>query len=114
MERDILGSVIEIEEEIKSRLEAERKKAEEWLGKIKKDTEEEAGRQEDSLQEAFQAALETERENAGKRASEILDHAKARAERLENLHDEILRGIISKYIIRILPGESDDSPDVES
>jgi len=112
MEKDILAGVIEVEAEIKRRLEAERKKAGEWLGKEKKDIEEEAVREENRLRQDFQAALETKRRDAEKKALEILHAARSRADRLENITDEALRGIISKYIIRIIPGADHDSPDV--
>lgn len=113
MEKEILASVIQAEAEIKRRFEDEKEKTREWLEKVKKDSEEEAAGEEKKLREACQGKIESERRDAEKRAFEMLRDAKVRAEKLENLHDEILRGIISKYIIRILPGDNHDSPDVK-
>jgi hypothetical protein len=113
MERDILASVIEVESEIKRRLASERQKAGEWLEKVKTEIEEETAREEAGLKEDFHKKIEAEKRDAEERAFKILQNAKSRAEKLENLHDEILRGIISKYIIRILPEDIHDSPDVK-
>ena len=112
MEKDILAGVIEVETEIKRRLETEGKKAGEWLEKEKKDIEEETVREENRLKQDFQGSLETKRRDAEKTALEILNAARSRAGRLENITDEALKGIISKYIIRIVPGVRHDSPDV--
>jgi hypothetical protein len=112
MEKDILAGVIEVEAEIKRRLEAERKKAGEWLEKEKKEIEEETVREENRLKQDSQGALETKTRDAEKTALEILNAARSRAGSLENITDEALKGIISKYIIRIIPGADHDSPDV--
>jgi hypothetical protein len=112
MEKDILAGVIGVEAEIKRRLDAEREKAGEWLEKEKKNIEKETVREENRLKQDFRGALETKRKDAEKRALETLNDARSRAEKLENITDEALRGIISKYIIRISPGAGHDSPDV--
>ncbi|RJQ47039.1 MAG: hypothetical protein C4538_05720 [Nitrospiraceae bacterium] len=114
MERDIIGSVIEVEEEIRKKLEAEEKKAREWLEQVRNDAEQEIKREETSIQQDFAETIQNEKAAAEKEASETLKGVKDKAGRLDVLTDTVLNEIISRHIIMILPGEGHDSPDVKS
>ena len=113
MEDDILSKIVEVEKEIRKRLEIERNTTQEWLEKIKKDTEKELIMAEKELKESLNKAVQDAKSNAEKKASEILLDAQTKAERLEKLNDEILKMVILKHIIRILPGKQYDSQDVK-
>ena len=103
MEDDILSKIVEVEKEIQKRLEIERNTTQEWLEKIKKDTEKELIMAEKELKESLNKAVQDAKSNAEKKASEYLLDAQTKAKRLEKLSDEILKTVILKHIIRILP-----------
>mgnify|MGYP001573073268 FL=1 len=103
MEDDILSKIVEVEKEIQERLEIEKNKAHEWLEKVKKDAEKELITAEKELNESLNQELQDAKQHAEKKASEILLDAQTKAERLEKLSDEILKTVILKHIIRILP-----------
>ncbi len=113
MEDDILSKIVEVEKEIQERLEIEKNKAHEWLEKVKKDAEKELITVEKELNESLNQELQDAKQHAEKKASEILLDAQTKAERLEKLSDEILKTVILKHIIRILPGKQYDSQDVK-
>ncbi len=113
MEDDILSKIVEVEKEIQERLEIEKNKAHEWLEKVKKDAEKELITVEKELNESLNQELQDAKQHAEKKASEILLDAQTKVERLEKLSDEILKTVILKHIIRILPGKQYDSQDVK-
>ena len=102
MEDDVLGKIVAVEKDIHDRLETEKNKTQGWLEKVKKDTEKEHIVVEKELYESMIKALQDTKRSAETKASEIINDAKAKAERLENLSDEILKEIISRHINRIL------------
>ncbi len=114
MKEDILGEVIEVEKEIQKRLEVEKNKSQEWLEKVKRDAQKEILTEENSLKGSLEKAVKEAQLNAEKKASNISNDAHAKAERLENLSDEILKGIILRHITRTLPGQEHDNQDVKS
>jgi predicted adenine nucleotide alpha hydrolase (AANH) superfamily ATPase len=105
MEEDILSKVIEVEKEIQKGLETEKVKAQEWLEKIKKESEEEIMKEEYRLKEAFESALEESGAYAERKSSEVLSEAVLLAERLKSMPDETLSEIITRHIMKILPAK---------
>jgi len=103
MEDDILSKIVEVEKEIQERTEIEKNKAHEWLEKVKKDAETELATVEKELYESLNQELQDAKQHAEKKASEILLDAQTKAERIEKLSDEILKTVILKHIITILP-----------
>ena len=103
MEDDILSKIVEVEKEIQERTEIEKNKAHEWFEKVKKDAETELVTVEKELYESLNRELQDAKQHAEKKASEILLDAQTKAERIEKLSDEILKTVILKYIITILP-----------
>ena len=98
-----MARVISAEKEIQAYLETERSRAREWLEEVRKDTEGECIRAEELIREASRRTSEQARNEAMARAKDIVSEAEDRAERLLNLSDETLRGIIMRRLNMILP-----------
>ena len=98
-----MARVISVEKEIQACLETEKTRAREWLEAVRKETEEEYTRAEELIREASRGSAEQARDEATARAKNIVSEAKTRAERLLNLSDETLRGIIMRRLNMILP-----------
>lgn len=105
MEEDILSKVIEVEKEIQKGFENEKVKAQNWLEKIKKESEEEVIKEEYRLKEAFESALEESVAYAERKSSEVLSESVLLSEKLKAMPDEILSEIITKHIMKILPAK---------
>lgn len=105
MDDDILNKVVLVEKEVQQRLEIEKKMSREWLKNVKKEAEEQVIAEEKELKESVSEAVKKEKLVAEKKAGEMISEAKAEAKRLEGISDDILKRIILKQIIRILPGQ---------
>ncbi len=103
MEDDVLARVISVEKEIQACLEKERKKAQEWIEEVRKETEKEFIREEGLIREASKMSAEKAVDDAAARAKNIVGEAETKAERLLNVGDEILREIIMRRLYMILP-----------
>ena len=104
MDNDILSEVIEAEKEIQRCLEAERARTSEWLGKVKKESEEEIARSEQEIRESLRASFESAQAEAHSKAASIVKEAETKAERVEKVENERLVSIISNRLNEILPG----------
>ena len=105
MEEDILSKVIGVEKEIQKGLETEKVKAQEWLEKIKRESEEEIIKEGYRLKEAFERALEESAAYAERKSSEVLSETVLFSERLKAMPDEMLSVIITRHIMKILPAK---------
>lgn len=103
MGEDILSKVIAAEREIQQRLELERTSARELVDKAKDERERKLLEEEGKIKEKFSISFGQAVKDAESRASEMLEEARAEAARLENLDDELLKRIITKHLVRILP-----------
>jgi vacuolar-type H+-ATPase subunit H len=104
MDDDILSQVVEVEKEVQQRIEIEKKMSQEWLENVKKEAEEKVLIEEKELKKNVTDSISIARLNAEKKAEAIISDANVEAERIEKLDDDILKNIIIKHIIRILPG----------
>ena len=104
MDDDILSQVVEVEKEVQQRIEIEKKMSQEWLENVKKEAEEKVLIEEKELKKNVTDSISIARLNAEKKAEAIISDANVEAERIEKLDDDILKNIIIKPIIRILPG----------
>lgn len=104
MDDDILSQVVEVEKEIQQRIEIEKKMSQEWLENAKSEAEEKVLIEEKELKKNVTDSISIARLNAEKKAEAIISDANIEAERLEGLDDDILKNIILKHIIKILPG----------
>jgi hypothetical protein len=103
MERDIISKVVGVEKEIQDRLDLEKRRADEWLKKVKEEAEEEIRGEGKTLKESFTKAKKDEIAATRRKAAEILNDAAIEAERLSKISDETLKDIIIRHISRILP-----------
>jgi vacuolar-type H+-ATPase subunit H len=106
MERDLLSKVLEAEKEIQAKIESKKKQCAEALLRARKEAEEKVVQEEAVLREQSECAVQESEEIAEKRAAEILETAKLRAEIVRSLPDEALQKIVMKYIDSILPGDA--------
>ena len=113
MGNNILGKVVEAEKEIQKRLDTEKAKAEKWLDAVRAEAERSLTETEDELKAALEHHLAEAAVGAEKKANSIIRDAGATAERLADISDHELKEMISRHIIRILPGGQYDSKDVE-
>lgn len=100
---DILTEIIKVEKEIRERIESEGKKSVEKIEAVKRDIEKEIQTEERRLEESISEAMKEARLNAEDKAKEIINSARAEAERLGKLSDEELKRIIAKHLTHILP-----------
>ncbi len=103
MKEDILGAVIEVEKEIAKSLETEKNRARDLLEKLGSEAEKEIHREGKRLQYALDKAITEARTMAEEKASKILKDADSLAGKLEKISDDVLKRIIKKHIVRILP-----------
>lgn len=104
MDDDILSQVVEVEKEVQQRIEIEKKMSQEWLENAKSEAEEKVLIEEKELKKNVTDSISIARLNAEKKAEAIISDANIEAERLEGLDNDILKNIIIKHIIKILPG----------
>ena len=105
MEEDILGKVVEVEKEIRHRLETEKEKSAQWLAKAREDAGKEVNRTKEDLKGSLDAAIKEARGVSEKKALQMIEDAKLSAEKLEGLGSEELKKIILRHISTILPGD---------
>ena len=105
MEDSILAKIIQTEGEIQAQIEAARKRCAEQIQRLKEEAEKKIVREESRIREQCRRSLEEAGLPAQQKAAAILEAASRQAEKLRRLDDDILKQIIMKQIIRILPGE---------
>ncbi len=104
MGKDILHEIIAVETGIQRNIEIEKEKTNEWIGKVRRDAEDEIVREEERLKESCAQALKEAMAAAGRKAAGTIEKAVARAEILKRFDSGSLREIIMERIVRILPG----------
>ncbi len=105
--------MIETEREIQAILEREKKKADEWVERVRAEAGQEIAREEERLKALSARAMAAARADAEAKAAEIIASSNLRAQRLAHLDDSV-RKILVKYLPRILPGrEGHDRQNVE-
>jgi hypothetical protein len=103
MKEDILSKVVEVEKEIAKKIEIEKTEDQERLEKLGSDSEKEILKENKRLQYALNKAASDIKTDAQKKALKIIEDASVSADRLEQISDDILKEIIMKHIVRILP-----------
>lgn len=106
MTSDSVHSVIAAEKEIRARVAAETKKADDWLTRQREALIQERNRQLLELKKQYAR----ERKAAGKRAEEearaIAEQARALERRYRNLDSDQLHDLLKKHLNAILPGNT--------
>ena len=114
MDEDVLSTVMEVEREIQEKLEAERRKAREWLERVRADAGRSYAASEERFKKSSEKAVADALADVEARAADLLSRATLEAERLVHLGDETMRKIMARYLPRILPGEHEhDRQDVK-
>jgi vacuolar-type H+-ATPase subunit H len=103
MENEGLGTLIEVEREIHERIEREKKKAVEWLETVRNQSLESLMKEEEELKASIEKAMADAAVAAEREALEIVQHARAEAERLRGITEDLLQVVVRKHIVRILP-----------
>lgn len=103
MEEDILGKVVEVEDEIRRRLETEKVKAAEWLAKAGDEARQEVDRTREDLKGSLESVIKEAGDASREKAFQMIGDAESSAERLAGLGSEKLREIILRHISVILP-----------
>jgi vacuolar-type H+-ATPase subunit H len=115
VDTSVLGAVIEAEQEIQTRIEAERKKARERIDGVKAEAAQSAAEEAERLRRESAATLVTAKAGALARAAELLRRTERLAEELAALSDTRLQQIMAQQIHHVLPGaDRHDRPDVKS
>lgn len=103
MKENLLSEVVEVEKELARELGTAKITSQEMLDNLRQDSEQKISEEEKRLQEALNQAITASDIRAEKRAASIMEKADATASRLERTGDDVLKGIIRKHLIRILP-----------
>ncbi|MEK6699173.1 MAG: hypothetical protein AABZ10_09050 [Nitrospirota bacterium] len=115
MDASVLGAVIEAEQEIQARIEAERKKARERIDGVKAEAAQSVAEEAERLRAESAATMVTAKAEAEARATELLRRTERQAEELAAPSDTRLQQIMAQQIHRVLPGaDRHDRPDVKS
>ena len=104
MENNILREIIGVEKEIQQSLDQEKIAAREWLDARKKEIEKDLVGQEKEIALSFQQARDDAAQDAEKKASELVEQAKKRMDRISHIENDILARIVTSQISKILPG----------
>jgi vacuolar-type H+-ATPase subunit H len=104
MENDILGKVVHVETEIQKMIETEKNMARERIEEARKKAEEGLVHEENRLNHSLDITIRDAQLSFKKEASEMVEKARADAERIDGLSDDQLRRIILKHLHIILPG----------
>lgn len=114
MQEDTLTRVLEAENAIAERVKAAEEETGQWLAEQKKGIERRKEAELDKLEESRQADMkEAEKDAEQKVAAMVTDGAELQR-LLSTLGDQPLKRIVARYLVRIRPGKSDDSQDVEN
>lgn len=108
MQQDTLSEILEVEKEIKAMLDAERKRADQWLERMKLEieqaTQSELARLKDSVAQSEPVAKKA----AEEKAAAIVQQARSRAEHIERIEEDRLTQIVRQSIAAIIPGATRD------
>jgi len=105
MDDDILSKVVEVEKEVRQKIDIEKKMSGEWLENIKKEAAQKILAEEEALEKTFSSAIKKAKADAAGKTAAIINNADREAERLKGLSDNILKKAILEHISKILPGQ---------
>ena len=103
MEEDLLHSVIKVEKEIQQTIEAEKKKAADWLESLRVSLRQELEDKKKQLTEEYDQSLELTCRECRLNAEKEISDVNQMAERIQNLPEKILLDLINDHLQLILP-----------
>ena len=98
-----IHDIITAEKEIQEKLDAEKKKAAEWVNQQKEEIERESRNQLEELQTANSNRQDNVKQAATEKSEEIINQAMLDVQKLKELNEEILRPIVLHHIACIDP-----------
>ena len=105
MEEDLLQAVIEVEKAIQQSIEAEKKKAADWLESIRISLSQELKEKKQQLLGDYDQSLEETCHLTRNKAEKEISEVNQMAEYLQNLPEKYLLEVINEYLLLILPKE---------
>lgn len=114
MEQNTIKDIIDTELAIKKMLEDERKRASQWLSRIRKETERKEQLEINRLDESTRGAREEAQTKAENRADKIIQDAVSLGRNLEELSDHHLQRTVWQHIACIVPRTEHDRQNVQS
>ena len=105
MDKDVLGTILEVEQEIQERIVAEQREAWTMLEGLRQELDAEVEREVERLASVRRSAESAARAKAEEQAALIARRAAVEAERLAGLDDGELERCILRHLVRIMPGE---------
>ena len=103
MPSDTLRDIIDAEREIQLTLDRATQNAHDLLEAGKKQVDDTFRREETNLRDSFERSRETAKQEAKRKAGDLVKHAQDRAKSMGNLSDAVLDTIASRHIGAILP-----------
>lgn len=113
MENELIREVVRFEEELNRRVAAEEERSRAWLEEARARLAKEFDQRQQALEEECARSLAAARDEAQREAAATVARAEFRAGALEGIDEALLKELIRQHISVILPGGSDDHPDVE-
>ena len=105
MEEDLLQAVIKVEKEIQQSIEAEKKKAADWLESLRVSLSQELKEKKQQLLDHHDQSLEQTCQITRHNAEKEISAVNKLAEYLQNLPEDILLEVIVEHLRMILPEE---------
>jgi len=103
MEKDLLQAVIKVEAEIQQTIEAEKKKAADWLESMRVSLSKELETQKQLLEQQYRESLAKTCHQCELEAKKDIADANQLAAHFKNLTEEALQDTVSKFLREILP-----------
>ena len=104
MEEDLLQAVIKVEKEIQQSIDAEKRKAADWLESIRVSLSRELKEKKQQLLDDHDQSLEVTCQITRHKAEKEISEVNQKAEYLQNIPEEVLQEV-SEYLRVILPDE---------
>lgn len=101
----VLERVLEAEKEIQLAISNEKKKIDQWLGEIRKKSEDKLQRLKTESDEQFSRKTEKHRADIINSAEHRMQRANLFADRLRNIQDEEILPVIKRHLKALLPEE---------
>ena len=103
MEKDLLQSVIKVEKEIQQSIEAEKKKAADWLESERVLSSQELMEKKQQLLDHYDQSLDQTCKLSRNKAEREISEVNRLAEYLQNIPEEILQKVVDEHLRSILP-----------
>lgn len=103
MEDGGISRIVAIEKEIQERIEGERKKAEQWLEEVKRKAEGDFVRIEEEAKRIYNEKLSLLEKETKNNACNIIEEAMRWHRWVNNLGEDKLKNILTKFIMKIIP-----------